>query len=321
MKKTTILFVISLVFSAFNSLAQSEGNAPPKRAHHEMLYDETNKSVLMVGGSTPENGGQSSKFFNDIWRYSSGKWSKTQDTVDERSGMRFAFDSKKKIYSFGGFSANGSLNELRVLENNRWKTISFHPEIKASEPGFVYDAARDRFIVFGGLVERGVVNNSTWEWNHKEWKKIEGPGPEGRTSFAMVYDSKRKRTVLFGGGGTTPDKKFGDTWEFDGIAWTKVSDSGPGERRAPGYAYDSKRGMLIIFGGSGKDGIKGDTWGWDGTVWKKLSDTGPAPRMMGYMAYDKDRDRIVLFGGRLGWPNDADDTWEWDGTKWNQIKN
>ncbi len=302
--------------------APFNGNTPYKRAHHEMVYDEVNKSVLLIGGSTPLNGGNSFKFFNDIWKYNSNGWSKIVNAGDERSGIRLAYDSKRnKLYSFGGFTTdNQSSGQLRVLENNEWKLLSDIPEMKGAESGFAYDASRDKFIAFGGSAGRGLVNNTTWEWDGTAWKKMEGQSPEGRQAFAMIYDSKRKRTVLFGGGGTTPDKKFGDTWEFDGTAWTKVSDSGPGERRAPGYTYDSKRGMLIIFGGSGKDGIKGDTWGWEGAAWKKLADTGPAPRMMGYMAYDKDRDRIVLFGGRLGWPNDADDTWEWDGVKWNEVK-
>jgi tetratricopeptide (TPR) repeat protein len=297
---------------------------PHVRAHHELIYDEESKAVMLTGGSTPLNGGQSYKMFNDIWQFKNSKWSKIGNAGDERSGIRMAFDSKrKKIYSLGGYTGQ-SRSEFRVLENNEWKTISAIPEMTASEPGFVYDAKRDKLVAFGGSTGPGKVNDATWEWDNQSWKKINGNGPGGRQAFAMVYDSKRSKTVLFGGMSSAPAGSrppiLGDTWEYDGKNWTKVSDNGPGARTSPGYAFDSKRGVLVIFGGMTEDGVKNDTWSWDGSTWKKLSDNGPSPRAMGYMTYDKDRDRIILFGGRPGWPNDANDTWEWDGAKWTELK-
>ncbi|MEP7372563.1 MAG: hypothetical protein ABI675_04190 [Chitinophagaceae bacterium] len=293
---------------------------PPKRAHHELVYNEANKTILMTGGSTPLNGGNSFDMFNDLWSFDGKAWKQSGAAGDKRSGIRMAYDTKRnKLFSFGGWSDNNSLAELRVLENGEWKILSNLPGMKASEPGFVYDAHRDKLIAFGGSAERGVVNSITWEWDGFSWKKFKGAGPEGRQAFAMIYDSKRKRTVLYGGAGASPEKTFADTWEFDGTRWTKVSETGPGQRKSPGYAYDLKRGMMIIFGGL-MNSMLSDTWGWDGKEWKKLSDAGPPARAMGYMSYDKNRDRTVMFGGRLGWPNDVNDTWEWDGKEWKEIK-
>ncbi|MGZ8540872.1 MAG: Kelch repeat-containing protein [Chitinophagaceae bacterium] len=234
-----------------------------------------------------------------------------------------AYDSKrKKLFSFGGFANNNSLADLRVLENGEWKTLSNDTSMKAAEPGFVYDADRDKLISFGGSGRRGVVNGITWQWDGSAWKKFEGAGPEGRQGFVMVYDSKRKKTVLFGGMDGAGKFFYDDVWEFDGVHWQKITGKGmgPGPRLAAGAAYDSKRGIVLIFGGISHEITKGDTWGWNGKEWTKLADDGPAPRTMGYMAYDKIRDRTVLFGGRLGWPNDVDDTWEWDGITWKEIK-
>ncbi len=300
----------------------SPEDIPPKRTHHEMVYDEANKSILMVSGSTPLSGGQSFKFYNDIWKYGKNKWSKVANSGNERSGIRLAYDSKRsKIYSFGGYNGSKSLGDLRIMDGNEWKTLSDLSEMKAAESGFVYDVDRDKLIAFGGSAGRGQVNSITWESNGSAWSEFKGSGPNGRQAFVMVYDSKRKRTVLFGGMGTSPDQKYSDTWEYDGENWTKVSDSGPGPRTGSGYTYDSKRGMLILFGGDGTDGVTHhDTWGWNGMEWKKLSESGPSARVMGYMTYDKDRDRIVLFGGRPQWPNDVNDTWEWDGTTWSEVK-
>lgn len=312
-----------LLFVLLYSPLLGQNNAgslyPPKRAHHHLVYDEANRLILMTGGSTPLDEGKSGMMFNDIWSYDGKGWKSLGTAGDKRSGMALAYDSKrKKLYSFGGWSDGNSLAELRVMENGDWVTLSNHSEMKASEPGLVYDVARDRLVTFGGSPGMGLVKSTTWEWDGTAWKKFEGVGPDGRQAFAMVYDDKRKRTVLYGGMGTSFDQTFGDTWVFDGSSWTKVADTGPGPRTSPGYTYDSKRGLFILFGGNSK-GIVGDTWAWDGE-WKKLADTGPPARAMGHLAYDKHRDRVILFGGRLGWPRDADDTWEWDGKQWNEIR-
>lgn len=307
--------------------APFNGSTPYKRAHHEMVYDEANKSVLLIGGSTPLNGGQSFKFFNDIWRYNRNGWSKIGNAGDERSGIRLAYDTKRnKLYSFGGFTGNNqSSGQLRVYENGDpiaigWKVLSDAADMKAAESGFVYDIARDKFIAFGGSAARGVMNNTTWEWDGSTWKKFEGKSPEGRQAFAMVYDSKRSKTILYGGTGANRKTFTDGVWEFDGTAWKNiVTENNPGERISPGYAFDSKRNLFILFGGISKGELMNDLWAWDGTRWKLLSTEGPSKRTMGYMAYDKERDKIVLFGGRFGWPNDADDTWEWDGNQWNKM--
>ncbi|MES2646446.1 MAG: hypothetical protein V4717_06190 [Bacteroidota bacterium] len=294
---------------------------PAKRAHHDLVYDEANKVVLLTGGSTPLNGGSSFSFYNDVWHFNGRLWKKTGNAGDQRSGMRLCFNSKTgTVFSFGGFSKNNTtLADLRVLENGSWRILSNDSSMKAAEPGFVYDKKADRLIVFGGSVSRGQVINTTWTWRSNSWTKMVGEGPGGRQAFAMIYDEKRNKTIVYGGMDAN-GKAYADTWELDNDSWKKVANDGPGARTSPGYAYDSKRGLFVIFGGTLNGRVMNDTWGWDGTTWRKLAENGPPSRTMGYMAYDKHRDRTVLFGGRLGWPNDTNDTWEWNGSQWSEVK-
>jgi tetratricopeptide (TPR) repeat protein len=305
---TRFKLLLDKLTPAAGSQPVDQAKGPAKRAHHAMVYDEGSKSVVVISGSTPLEGGQRFQFFNDVWRYQQSRWVLAGLAGDERSGIALAYLTNGK-----------SCGELRVLEGNEWKVLTDLPEMKATEPGLVYDEDRNRLVAFGGSSGRGQINGTTWEWDGSSWKKFEGQGPKARSSFAMVYDSKRHKTVLFGGTGANPHA-FSDTWEYDGKKWVKASDSGPGPRLATGYAYDSKRGMFLIFGGMSGGEVKGDTWGWNGHDWKKLAENGPSPRLMGNLAYDKDRDRTVMFGGRPGWPNDTNDTWEWDGLKWTEVK-
>jgi hypothetical protein len=308
-----------LLFATSVSTAQ---NVPDKRAHHAMIYDESKGRVIMTGGSSPVNGGSSFNFFDDLWSFDGKQWHKEKTMGDKRSGVSLAYNSRHhKILSLGGFMNNVSVSDLRMANNTGWTSLPRLPEAGMAEGGFVYDTQKNIFIAFGGGSSRGILNSNTWLWDGKKWKKHDVEGPEGRQAFAMVYDSKRNKTVLFGGMGTSPQHMFGDTWEYDGTRWTKVSDNGPAARMSMGYTYDVKRGTMIIFGGASSSGILSDMWTWDGKEWKPLSSSsGPPARMMGYLAYDTKRDRVVLFGGRLGWPNDTNDTWEWNGETWVEIK-
>ncbi len=275
----------------------------------------------MIGGSTPEHGGSDFIFYNDVWSFERTRW--TQDGLygDKRSGLSLAYDPlTNHIVSMGGFSNNQSLSDLRILRGDKWVTLMNDSATATTDGGFIYDILRDKFVAFGGSFSREKINSDTWEWDRQSWIKKNIKNPDPRMAFAMVYDTKRKKTVLFGGMGDTPDKIFGDTWEYDGESWIKVATEGPSARMAMGYTYDTKRGLFLIFGGTSGSAILADTWGWDGIAWQKLATHGPSPRMMGYMAYDRKRDKAVLFGGRSKWPVDINDTWEWNGTTWTEVK-
>ena len=201
----------------------AQENIPHKRAHHALIYDEAGKKIFMTAGSTPLDGGNSFKFFNDCWNFDGTKWMQKGIAGDERSGIALAYDTKRnKIYSFGGFTGNNqSRSELRVFENNDWKFVSEIPGLKAAEAGLVYDSHRDRLITFGGSAERGKLNNETWEWDGKEWKKLSSEGPPKRAMGYLAYDKERKKVVLFGGRLGWPNDA-NDTWEWDGTKWTEL---------------------------------------------------------------------------------------------------
>lgn len=263
-------------------------------------------------------------FFNDVWAFDGRRWQLVDTSGVEMSGFRLAFDSRAgRVVSFGGYTGR-SIGDLRTLDAGRWRTLGTHPEVTASEPGFVYDSHRDRFVLFGGGPLR--AGDAGWLLEGERWTRIVGSGPPPREAHAMSYDVRRDRVVVFGGiaGAATAGARpsmLGDTWEFDGRKWEQRVVQGPSPRASPGVAYDTKRGLTILFGGMGSSGLLSDTWSWDGRTWTRLAESGPEARAMGYLAYDPHRDRVVLFGGRrAGWPNgDANDTWEWDGTRWSLV--
>jgi hypothetical protein len=296
---------------------------PPRRAHHALVYDDARARVILTGGSTPLDSGSRFEFFDDVWEFDGARWASRAVAGAKLSGVALAFDrDHSRVVSYGGYNRS-SIADVRALATDKWEPLPGGAP-PASEPGFIYDAARKRFVAFGGSAGRGVANGGTWEFDWARWTELSVADPPARMAHVMVYDAARGRTVVFGGMGVAapgqPPPPLGDTWEFDGARWTRVATDGPSPRFSAGAAYDAKRGVVLVFGGLDAQGFRGDTWAWNGTRWSKLAEAGPSARAMGYLAYDKARDRTVMFGGRTGWPDgDMGDTWEWDGTSWRQI--
>jgi hypothetical protein len=138
----------------------------------------------------------------------------------------------------------------------------------------VFDASRDRVVLFGGsgaapAGQRPPILGDLWEFDGTAWAQRPARGPSSRMGMGAAYDSKRGRTIIFGGVGESGF--LGDTWAWDGSEWTKLADTGP-EPRAMGYlAYDKARDRVVLFGGRKgfPNGDLNDTWEFDGKQWVK----------------------------------------------------
>ncbi len=174
-----------------------------------------------------------------------------------------------------------------------------------------FDTDRDVAVLFGGRYSASgsaLALGDTWEWDGTTWWRADVPGPAARERHAMVFDSMRGVTVLFGGFGGGGGEAFGDTWEWDGASWAFRTSVGPGAQFDHAMAFDSSRGVVVLF-------AAGETWEWDGTTWTmRAQGIGPSRRYSHGMAFDEARGVTVLFGGVLG--SEPADTWEWDGATW-----
>ena len=184
--------------------------------------------------------------------------------------------------------------------------------------GMIYDAARDRIVIFGGSDGSFPRFNDTWEFDGVSWGQIStATAPPPREFPGMAYDLARSRIVLFGGS-PNGGAELGDTWEYDGINWTEVTTpTSPPARRNLFMIYDALRSRIVLFGGVIEAiGLVSETWEYDGTDWVEMVTLNkPSPRASHSMVYDPMRNRTVLFGGSTN-DGDSDETWEYDGNNW-----
>lgn len=239
-----------------------------------------------------------------------------------------AFDRKEQRFMLlCGFNGNNSglyllFNDvwaLSVVGTPTWSQLAIGGTLPGPRhsPQWGYDAARNRFLIFGGYGKH-YVNSASFEYLNDVWQLDlngtptwtelfpSGQTPTGRLAGAAVFDPRRQRFVGFGGTIGAPV----DTWVLNmqgqGI-WQPLPSQGSRPNGGWGMTsvYDSREDRMIIFGGSIGDGYYGsnnDVWSLDlksTPKWTKLVTTGtpPIPRRSAAAIFDPLRNRMVVYGG------------------------
>jgi hypothetical protein len=289
---------------------QTATTGPSARSRHQMAYDSARQVTVLFGGPLTA----------DTWEWdgTAQRWTRRTSTMSpsERHDHAMAYDSGRGRTVL--FAGDGYSFEPRA---DTWEWDGTAGQWAERNPGMspsprwgskmAYDSARDRVVLFSGYVCCNALPE-TWEWDGASgtWTQTAlSLRPFRRWGHAMVYDSARRRVVLFAGYAAPAD-----TWEWDGAIWTqRTSTASPSRRYGHGMAYDSARNKVVLFGGlyvsaTSTVGSLTDTWEWDGTAgtWTERHPaiSPPASPYMLEMIYDSARDKSVLFGPGI---------WEWDG--------
>ncbi|HNT28156.1 MAG TPA: kelch repeat-containing protein [bacterium] len=315
---------------------------PSPRNSHAMAYDSVHDKMILFGGSIG-----SSSYSNETWEWDGTNWGQLNPSTmpSPRDNHAMTYDGGRgKVVLYGGGN-----NETWEWNGFNWskKEIDNQPPKPSARSGhsMAYDGSRRKIVLFGGhdysqLCSGGVSPycNDTWEWDGLNWYPLYSMNaPSFRYGQAMVYDSARRKIVLFGG----EADHYGasnETWEWDGIQWTKrtgencddtncyvcTSTTCPSGRSRHVMAYDMFREKTMLFGGinlSDND----ETWEWDGVSWtQRITTTQPSKRNSHAIAYDPIQKIMVVFGGReelgSGGYSMSSDSSTWNGEVWDSNR-
>lgn len=239
--------------------------------------------------------------------------------------------SASPLYAYAGTTVTITVSYGPLEATRAWTVVDDGQQVDlglSTSPaarrghGWIYDAARQRFVLFGGWDGTQVLSD-TWEYDGSRWLRRSTPqAPPARFDAGLAYDSDRGRVVLFGGA-SADGTLYADTWEYDGLNWTEIPTAdAPSGRAGPAMAYDGSRGQVVLFGGTTNPGqahpVLGDTWEYDGQYWEQPFTHTLAGRLAPHgLVYDDDAQRILLHGGWKGYDQGCDnETWEYDGNDW-----
>lgn len=235
---------------------------PAPRHGHAMAYDSQRGRMMLTGGS--------SLSVIDTWEWDGISWVLV-DNAGSISGayssFAMAYDSQRqKMCVFAGVWNSGGLRLTWEWSGTNWVAITAGGPGPGYAAGAAYDSHRGRIVLAGSY------GGGTWEWDGITWAQSAANEPY-RASSAMVYDSQRRQTVLYGG--YTTGLFYDDTWEWSGSNWLHRYSSLPA-RGWHAMSYDSQRGRTVLFGGQfftstsgsvtpGSYVVRSDTWEWAGS--------------------------------------------------------
>ena len=325
-----VMFLLGLFIApSFYGFSQT---APEPRVCGALIYHAQLQKELLMDGLIREPHDEATK----IWSWNGQKWELLSDKGPQaRAFGGVGYDTKRnKVVLHGGRAWRGSKMNVEKdtweWDGQEWRKISDTIGIPGQRDHFslIDDAIESRILMIGGvelLVSKDayVWPKNCWSWDGKSWTMLKFAWPISRIS-TVVYDTKRKHLLAFGGGPEQADRneQYNDTWIYKDQQWVKFEGINPPARNGHGLVYDPHKNITVLYGGWTKTGERklGDMWQWDGSQWHEIKMTGETPGKRGGhgMVYDLSRKKIVLFGGDT-MQGVANDTWEWDGLHWSKM--
>lgn len=303
-------------------------------------FDEQRGAMVVNGGMA--SGGASS----GTWVHDGKRWQqRALWGAEAQSGHALVYDPDARGVLLLGAAAGVEPRSLRPMLavytewSSYWNALRTCGVISPRRDfTAAYDRARREVVVFGGRFEsdgqRGVFRETLTladetaadrAANLEEYisEKLSAPGwsfidngdfaSNDRSGWALVHDSKRGVTVMFGGWNTAG--YVAETREFKDGKWNlRTPADSPAARAYAASWFDEQRGTVMLYGGNGPDGkLFDDLWEWDGENWRRLREHVPgAPASFSSWAYDLKRGVLVVL-------SEKDETWvlyEFNGTSW-----
>lgn len=219
---------------------QMEDIGPPGRTQFGMAYDSSRKRVVVYGGI-----GNANQYLTDTWEWDGTLWTQVANsgpsnlgghamTYDKRNGYCLLYGgptwtwdgndwTQRNEIGFAHVQAVLAYDDVRdypilvsALFNNepagttwRWDSANWR---QMSDMGPAYNPAQARLASDGKrLVLYKSSTLETWQWDGTHWIQRQDIGPSPRMGTAMVGDTTRQRSILFGGL-ETGASEVGDTW-------------------------------------------------------------------------------------------------------------
>jgi len=244
------------------TLLNPPGGSLP-RWGHQLVRDTTLNRLITFGGRSPTISGLA----NDTYQWTGTAWALVPTPTAPPARFRYgmAYDSvRSRMVLFGGRGLTTVRNDTWEFDGVAWTQSSPTTSPPPREDMVMtYDPGLNRTVLFGGYdPDTDTLFGDTWEYNGITWRqRTIAAGPTPRFRAAGIYDSTRKRTVMYGGFDGTDIPL--ETWEYVGGAWNQVAGGGSTLATEMYAGYDSQRRKFVTFGGVGSL-FSTETWEFTG---------------------------------------------------------
>jgi hypothetical protein len=173
------------------------------------------------------------------------------------------------------------------------------------------DEAGELIYVFGGQGYHDLYADLlSFDWRTGVVTRLptQGSAPSARLDHVAVFDTVRRRLLVFGGRGYYDlfDDVYAMSVDASPLIWTRLTPTGtpPAPREGHVAVFDAARNRMIVFGGEKYYDLENDTWelafsGSANGTWRELAPVGtlPSPRTEASIAFDGATSRAFVGGG------------------------
>lgn len=285
-----------------------------------LIYDTARHlalQVFTVPNIAPADGSvRISEWDGARWKYGCNLTSAPGSNFGMQNGSAIYDPVRKRVLLFGN-SGVGDSYVFAIDPVACTVTVQsvLSPRVKESA-AVGYDPERDVFVLFGGVLG-SVPQADTWEFDpvSNAWT-VGGIGPSARSGAAIVFDSVRRKLLMYGGAYYS-GPALRDTWEYSATthSWSQLSVAGGPDNVRAWVVFDTTRQQSILVG------TDGSIWTWNGTNWDlELNSVAPSARSGMSGGWDPVLGAGVFFGGTSGDGRRSflNDLWLWSGG-WHQL--
>lgn len=215
--------VKSFVYDGQSWRVEPNISVPPRSWGAAMVYDAAANRAFFHGGFGSLDSLDALSDFHQ--RNGDSPWIRLAiETIPPRGSHAMIYDpSRKRIVIFGGESWSRVFGDTWEWDGTNWtQIVTPQSPAKRFRTEMAYHEDLGGTILFGGGdYSSDPVNprcyGDTWFYDGVSWTKLLDTGPTPRFSHAMVFDSIRRRIVLYGGFGPggvggPVSGNFDDTW-------------------------------------------------------------------------------------------------------------
>ena len=319
-KRWLLILPFSLI--VFTSEGQVHEIFPGFLDDPTFVYHPPSKGMLLLGGTPVVQ----DSTLAEVWKWSGEKWQKINaigpgSRVFFKGGLN-THTQNIEFYAGAGLArAKSQMRDWWLFDGKKWTEKKLeHPETHDHHKMIYVDHIK-AFLIYGGNIGHR-FDTTTWIVRDGVFTALACKGPGVKYQYPMVYDKRRKKVVLYGGG-----EKADELWEFDGKAWAKIdTKANPGIKLYHHMAYDEEQKLVVLHGGQINhrplDPINLEpplTWTWDGIAWKKIAQEKIFAIAIGY---HPTRKSVLAYGYNDGNFNNTRNIqlWELKNNKWNMLQ-
>jgi hypothetical protein len=211
----------------------NSSNSPNKRLHFNMVYDSHRQKIVLFGGAKIDSLSKST-FSNEVWEWDGEKWENLM--ISEAPSPRLAHSmtyskALKKTLVIGGVNDKGEyLRDMWAWDGKKFELLSSQvPDIEFGMGNAVSidEGNKIKILLFGRSkpTKDEPSKSKTFLWNGKTWEELGlSTQPSLRENHTLVFDSRNKQVLLFGGSGRE-ESQFqspNDVWIFRNNHWILI---------------------------------------------------------------------------------------------------